>query len=126
MQPPLHETLARSGSLLLEPLAVAAAIRRSWVPTRRVLVFGAGRDSRACFIFTISSLQYAHAACRQSTTGRKQMPDCDSAYGSERTPGPMLPLNMWRSASKKERLRMTRAPRSAMGSGGAGAVTSSF
>jgi hypothetical protein len=27
-------------------LAVASAIRRSWVPTRRVLVFGAGRDSR--------------------------------------------------------------------------------
>ena len=38
-------------------LAVAAAIRRSWVPTRRVLVFGAGRDSRM--------------VCAAATTGQR-------------------------------------------------------
>ena len=38
-------------------LAVAAAIRRSWVQTRRVIVFGAGRDSRM--------------VCAAATTGQR-------------------------------------------------------
>ena len=42
-------------------LAVASAIRRSWVPTRRVLVFGAGRDSRMVCAAATSGLPRGRA-----------------------------------------------------------------